>query len=349
MYVEEKRHATKRLNGAIVGLGRMGLTHLAILKTHPAIVQLSLVDSSSCLGRAIEKQLGLPFYQEVEELLEKARPDFMIIATPTNLHSEMTSAAVRKGVHVFVEKPLSLSVKESTHLVELAAAQGVIAQVGYVNRFNEIFQAVRALIQSGDLGHVTHVSCEIRSPMIAKTSNTGWRSKLAGGGGCLCDIASHGVDLLNFLVGPPKEVIGGSLQSVVSKGVDDYVDALFAYEGFRGTIHVNWSDASCRKPAYRINIDASEGRVIADQHAYKVFQGALAGRRPNIWKTVYITEIAQPVRLYVRGNEYTRQLDYFIDSIVQKRTMGISGFEAAMETDRVIEEIRKADARVRAI
>ncbi len=349
MYVGEKRNTTNKLNGAIVGLGRMGLTHLAILNTHPAIGQLSVVDSSSCLGRAIEKQLGLPFYQEVEELLEKARPDFMIIATPTSLHSEMTSAAVRKGVHVFVEKPLSLSVKESTHLVELAAAHGVIAQVGYVNRFNEIFQAVRALIQSGDLGHVTHVSCEIRSPMIAKTSNTGWRSKLKKGGGCLCDIASHGVDLLNFLVGPPKKVIGGSLQSVVSKGVDDYVDALFAYEGFIGTMHVNWSDASCRKPAYRISIDASSGRVIADQHAYKVFQGALAGRSPNLWSTVYITEIAQPVRLYVRGNEYTRQLDYFIDSITQKRTMGISGFEAGMEVDRVIEEIRKADAQVRAL
>ena len=65
-----------------------------------------------------------------------------------------------------------------------------------------------------------------------------------------------------------------------------------------------------------------------------------------MWSTVYITDIAQPVRLYVRGNEYTRQLDYFIDSILQNRTAGISGFEAGMETDRVIEEIRKADAEV---
>src|ERR1017187_1509760 len=221
MNVGENREMTGKLNGAIVGLGRMGLTHLAILNTHPAIGQLAVVDSSSCLGRAIEKQLGLPFYQDLEELLETARPDFVIIATPTSLHSEMTSAAVRNGVHVFVEKPLSLSMKESRDLAELAVEHRVVAQVGYVNRFNEIFQAVRALIQSGDLGRVTHVSCEIRSPMIAKTSNTGWRSKLAKGGGCLCDIASHGVDLLNFLVGPPKDVIAGSLQSVVSKGVDD--------------------------------------------------------------------------------------------------------------------------------
>ena len=272
MYIEEKRNKTGGLNGAIVGLGRMGLTHLAILRTHPAVGQLSMVDSSSCLGRAMEKQLGLPFYQELEDLLAKAHPDFIIVATPTSLHSDMTRAAINAGVHVFVEKPLSLSAKESAELVDLAAARGVIAQVGYVNRFNEIFQAVRALIQSGNLGDVTHISCEIRSPMIAKTSNTGWRSKRTEGGGCLCDIASHGVDLLNFLVGPPKGVIGGSLQTIVSKGVDDCVDALFAYDGFRGTMHVNWSDASCRKPGYRISIDTSGGRILADQHAYKVFR-----------------------------------------------------------------------------
>ena len=346
MHLAEKRDESEGLNGAIVGLGRMGLTHLAILRTHPAVVQMSVVDSSSCLGRAIEKQLGLQFYQELEDLLAKARPDFIILATPTSLHSEMTRTIINAGIHVFVEKPLSLSAKESAELVDLAAARGVIAQVGYVNRFNEIFQAVRARIQSGDLGVVTHVSCDIRSPMIAKTSNTGWRSKKTEGGGCLCDIASHGVDLLNYLVGPPKSVIAGSLQTLVSKGVDDCVDALFAYDGFRGTMHVNWSDASCRKPGYRICIDTSGGRILADQHAYKVFQGVSEGRPVNLWSTVYITDIAQPVRLYIRGNEYTRQLDYFIESILQNRTKGISGFESGMETDRVIEEIRMADAEV---
>ena len=193
-------------------------------------------------------------------------------------------------------------------------------------------------------------ACEIRSPMVMKTTESGWRSKGSEGGGCLSDIATHAVDLLNYFVGSPKGVIGASLQSLVSKGVEDRVDVLLDYDGFRGTLHVNWSDASCRKPAYRINIETSKGRIVADQHAYKVFRCESAGRhRVNAWNTVYITDIAQPVRMYVRGNEFTRQLDYFIDSVILNRTKGISGFDSAMEVDRVIEGIRQAECTARAI
>lgn len=327
----------------------MGLTHLAILNTHPAVARLSVVDSSSCLGKAVERNLGLTYYPNIDELIEKDCPDFMIVATPTSSHSAIARAAIENGIHVFIEKPLSMSAKESAFLAQFAASRGVVAQVGYVNRFNEVFQAVQRLVQSGELGTVTHASCEIRSPMVMKTTESSWRSKVSEGGGCLSDIATHGVDLLNYFVGAPKEVIGASLQSLVSKGVEDRVDVLLAYDGFRGSMHVNWSDPSCRKPAYRINIETSKGRIVADQHAYKVFRRESAGRRHlNVWTTVYITDIAKPVRMYVRGNEFTRQLDYFIDSVIVGRTEGISGFQSAMEVDRVIENIRHAGSTARA-
>ena len=166
-----------KLSGAIVGLGRMGLTHLAILNTHPAVGELSVVDSSPLLGKIVGKQLGLKYFDNTGELFERARPDFLIVATPTISHSEIARAAIGKGIHVFVEKPLSLSATESASLAQLAASRGVVGQVGYVNRFNEIFQVVRDLIRSGDVGFVTHVSCEIRSPTVLKASESGWRSK----------------------------------------------------------------------------------------------------------------------------------------------------------------------------
>ena len=217
-----------------------------------------------------------------------------------------------------------------------------------MNRFNEIFQAVRRLLQSGELGAPTHVSCEIRSPMVMKTTGSSWRSKPTEGGGCLNDIAAHGIDLLNFLVGPPRSVIGASLQSLVSNGVEDRVDVLLAYEAVTGSLHVNWSDPSCRKPAYRVSIDTSQGRIICDHHAYKVFRRTPgANRTESEWKTVYITEIAQPVRMYVRGNEFTRQIDYFIDNIAGQRTENISDIASALQVDQVIEQIRYAERKER--
>lgn len=341
-------HEAKRkpLNGAVVGLGRMGLTHVAILRTHPEVRGLAVSDASSCLGNAVEKQLGFPFYATAEKLLEKAPPDFMIIATPTRYHTAIARAAMESGVHVFVEKPLSLSAQDSTGLLRLAQSRSIVTQVGYVNRFNEIFQAVRQLVRSGELGPVTHVQCEVRSPMVLKAAKS-WRSSAKEGGGCLYDIASHGIDLMNFLVGRPARVFGSSLQSIVSDGLEDCVDAILDYRDFRGSLHVNWSDPSCRKPAYRLNINLTQGRIVADQHAFRVFEaGRCAGRRDPQWTTTYITDIAEPVRMYVRGNEYTRQLDYFIDSVQQARTSGECDFAAALETDQVIEWLR-ADAKGR--
>jgi scyllo-inositol 2-dehydrogenase (NADP+) len=337
-----------RLKGAIIGLGRMGLTHLAILNHHPSVAALSVVETSACFGKAVEKSLGVVCYRDMDEVFAAGIPDFMVVSTPTSSHHSIAKAALDHGVHTFIEKPLSTSAAESASLVRLAKVQRAVVQVGYVNRFNEVFQAVRQEIQSGEFGAPTHVSCEIRSPMVSKTTGGSWRSKQNEGGGCLSDIASHGIDLMNFLVGSPTGVIGASLQSVVSRDVEDRVDVLFGYQGFSGALHVNWSDPSCRKPAYRVNIDMEKGRITADQHAYKVFRNTPTEHgQAGVWKTVYITDIAQPVRIYVRGNEFTRQLDYFIDSVVLKRSETICDITSAMEVDEIIEKIRKTGQTTR--
>ena len=337
-----------RLHGAIIGLGRMGLTHLSILNHHPAVESLSVVEASACFGKAVERSLGVTCYREIDELFAAGIPDFMVIATPTSSHNSIATVALQNRVHTFIEKPLSTSAAESAALTRLAKGQGVVVQVGYVNRFNEIFQTVRRLIQSGEIGAPTHIACEIRSPMVSKTTGTSWRSKRSEGGGCLSDIATHGIDLMNFLVGPPSRVIAASLQSLVSGDVEDRVNAFFAYQGYTGELHVNWSDPSCRKPAYRLNIDTEDGRIIADQHAYKIFKRTPAAHGvAGAWSTVYITDIAQPVRMYVRGNEFTRQLDEFIESVVSKQPKTISDFASALEVDQIVEQIREAGQIVR--
>lgn len=333
--------------GAIIGLGRMGLTHLAILNGHPQVRSLSFVESSACFGRAVEKNLGFTYYATVDELFQAGNPDFVVIATPTDSHYAIASAALQRGVDVFVEKPLTMSAAESGELAYLARANHAVAQVGYVNRFNEVFQAVHTLLQTGVLGEITHVECEIRSPMVMKTTGSSWRSRHNRGGGCLSDIATHGIDLMNFFVESPPTVVGASLQSLVSESVEDRVDVLFAYDGPTGCLHVNWSDPSCRKPAYKVSIDAVRGRITADHHTYKVFKRKLSGAAEDTWTTEHITDIGRPVRVYLRGNEFTRQLDYFIDSIGVRRVDGINNISSAMQVDQVIEQVRGAAHIVR--
>jgi predicted dehydrogenase len=104
---------------------------------------------------------------------------------------------------------------------------------------------------------------------------------------------------------------------------------------------VNWSDETYRKPTNIVEIFGTKGKIIADKHAYKIFLKEADhnnGFRQG-WNTRYITDFAKSVRFYVRGNEFTRQLDYFVDCIQKRQTDNISSFAEAHITDALMERI----------
>jgi predicted dehydrogenase len=138
------------------------------------------------------------------------------------------------------------------------------------------------------------------------------------------------------------------MQGVYSSNVEDIVSSNFIYQnGCTGRIMVNWSDETYRKPTNIVTIFGSKGKIIADKHAYKIYlkePDPENGFREG-WNTRYITDFAKSVRFYVRGNEFTRQLDYFINCIEEGQTNNISSFAEALKTDIIMEEITQDAAR----
>jgi predicted dehydrogenase len=170
----------------------------------------------------------------------------------------------------------------------------------------------------------------------------GWRATRASGGGALFEMASHAIDLVNFLIGKPDKVVGSSLNHVYSKQVEDAVSSTFLYKsGISGTIYINWSDPSYRKPTNKIEIFGDGGRILADQHSLKIFLNKPNGRLgfQKGWNTLYITDVFKAVPFYVRGNEFTRQLYHFIDCIQGKVDSNLCTFTDGLATLEVIESI----------
>ena len=112
-------------------------------------------------------------------------------------------------------------------------------------------------------------------------------------------------------------------------------------------ITVNWSDETFRKPTNIVTVNGTKGKIIADKHAYKIYlkDPDPSGRFQNGWNTIYITEFAESVRFYLRGNEFTRQLDYFVDCMQNKQTENICSFSDALQTDVVMDWITRDAAR----
>ena len=336
------------LRAGFIGFGRMGITHFSILNTHPLVEIGAVCDRSSTMLNALKKYTGIRTYSDYREMIKKESLDFVVISTPSDSHTEIIQSAVDNNLHIFTEKPFALTAVEGRETLALLDNKPLVNQVGYVNRFNEVFMEVKKLLETEVIGDVKNFSSEMYGATVLKDSTASWRGKRNTGGGCMYEFASHCIDLVLYLLGQPDKVVGSIMQSIYSSNVEDLISSTFIYEnGCTGTIMVNWSDESYRKPANIVTIFGTKGKIVADKYAYKIFlkEADQANGFHKGWNTRYIIDFAKSVRFYVRGNEFTRQLDYFVDCIEQKRTGNVVSFAQALKTDVVMEEITKDAAR----
>lgn len=332
------------LKGGVVGLGKMGLSHAAIVGAHPDVELTAVCDTSDLVLNAIKKYTSVKCYSDFGNMLEKENLDFVVVATPTKFHYQMVKQALNKNVHVFCEKPFSLNSKEGEELVRIARDRMLVNQVGYHNHFIGTFIELKRLLDLNILGEIVHFKGEAYGPVVVREKGGTWRSKPQEGGGCLYDYASHVLNLVQEIVGRPTKASGSVLKSIYSKGVEDAVySTLTLKNGISGTLSVNWSDETYRKMSTSITVEGKNGKIICDATEIKIYlkESAEKAGLDSGWTIKYITDFAIPVNYYLRGEEYSAQLDYFIDSIRQKKASRTNSFEKAWYTDTTIDMILK--------
>lgn len=331
------------IKAAVVGLGKMGLSHLSMLRATPGVEVVAVCDSSSYLLGVLKKYTGVPTYSNFGKMLDEVGLDAVLIATPSSLHSGMVRAAIEHGVHIFCEKPFVLDEQDGERLVAQAQAAGIVTQVGYHNRFVGAFREVKSLLEQRAIGEVTHILGEAYGPVVLKPQGGTWRSKSAEGGGCLYDYAAHPLNLINWYLGEPSGVGGSVLNRIFSREIDDEVFSTLYFDGGKtAQLSVNWSDESVRKMTTRITIWGTGGRIFADRQECQVYlrdEIVPDGYRRG-WNVRYTTELTEPVAFYLRGEEYSAQLEEFARRVEARKVDGENDFASAIVTDRAIAMIR---------
>ncbi|MDP1534350.1 MAG: Gfo/Idh/MocA family oxidoreductase, partial [Rubrivivax sp.] len=292
---------------------------MAIVRAHPEVTLVAACDTVAYLTDVLEKHTGLKCYGDLDQMLATEELDAVVISTPSKLHAAMVKKALDRGLHVFCEKPFVLDVVDGERLVELAEAKGLATQVGYHFRFVGAFQEAARIVNSGALGEVHHVRAEAYGPVVLRSKGGTWRSAKSEGGGALYDYACHAVDLVNFVAGPPMAVSGVVRHAVFSRDVEDEVYCSLHYPGgASGQLCVNWSDESFRKMSTKISVWGTKGRITADRQECQVYlrepHAALPGTAAG-WTVRYTTELSKEVWFYLRGEEYSAQIDYFVQSV----------------------------------
>ena len=152
----------------IIGLGKMGISHAAILGAHPDIDLVAVCDSSSLVIDVFKKYSRFATFSDYKEMIDTMNLRALLIASPTRFHSEMVTYALKNNIHIFCEKPLSLNFTEGKNLSALAIQLNLVNQVGYHNRFISTFNEVKKFLSSNLIGEVYHFIGESYGPVVLK-------------------------------------------------------------------------------------------------------------------------------------------------------------------------------------
>lgn len=323
----------------LIGAGKMGISHLSILGAHPNVEVVGVCETSKIVLSALEKYSKFHCYTDFIKMLEKENPEAVFVATPTKFHFEFVKELLSRNIHVFVEKPFCLTEEQGMELTSLASDKNLVNQVGYHNKFVGTFREVKKLVKNGSIGDITHFMGEAYGPVVTKKKDGTWRSNPSEGGGCLMDYASHVIDLINDILSPVAASRGSIIKSIYSKMVDDSVYSLLELaDKTTGVLSVNWSDETYRKMSTSITINGTMGKIISDANELKVYfkEEDCPDGYSKGWNVKNVTDLTDQVDFYLRGEEYSAQVDYFIKAVEGDVPNNINNFHSAWLTDRAI-------------
>lgn len=327
----------------IIGLGKMGISHCSILGAHPDVDMAAMCDTDSLLQSAFRKMTRIACYTDYKKMIDEVKPDAVFVVTPTKMHYEMVMYALEHGCHVFCEKPFCLTPGEGEKMVALAKAKGLVNQVGYHNRFIGTFNEMKRLLASGIIGKPFHFMGEAYGPVVLKSKGGTWRSDKKNGGGCVMDYAAHVLNLINYITGSRLiDAKGTFMPNIFSKEVDDAVySTLYLENGLKGQLSVNWSDGTHRKMTTSLKIEGDRGKLEADATTLKIYlkEDNVEENLKKGWNIKYITDLTEQVFFNLRGEEYSSEVDHFIQCIKIGGLNQRSSFESALHTDYIINKL----------
>ncbi|MDO5735098.1 MAG: Gfo/Idh/MocA family oxidoreductase [Propionibacteriaceae bacterium] len=176
---------------------------------------------------------GVPkWYDDADELIHDDEVDAVYVATPPDSHRDYAIRVLEAGKPVYVEKPMARTARECIQMNEAAGRAGLPLFVAYYRRAMPRFQTVRRLLADGAIGDVQAVTIRhLRPADSVQGEKVPWRLRPeVSGGGHFVDLASHTLDLLDYLVGPVTHVTGRATNRAGSGAAEDLVGAVFEYE-----------------------------------------------------------------------------------------------------------------------
>lgn len=219
------------IRAAVIGVGSMGWNHARIYNELESVDLVAVADVDSRMAERAAHVYGARGYTDYREMLRHEELDVVSIAVPTQIHRETALAALQRGCHILVEKPIAFTIEEGQEMVAFAASQGLKLAVGHVERFNPAIVELKQRLKRGEVGQVFQIHVRRLGPFPARVRDVG----------VVIDLATHDLDIMRYLLDSEVKRIYAETEQEIHTEHEDLLSGLLRFEdGVIGLLSINW-------------------------------------------------------------------------------------------------------------
>ncbi|MDB6153067.1 MAG: Oxidoreductase domain protein [Chthoniobacteraceae bacterium] len=323
----------------VIGTGSIGKNHARVLSELKDVEFAAIYDTDTATAQEMARRFNSKAVDSLEEFAGLV--DAATIATPTPTHFKIASTLLQRGIHVLVEKPITENTADARALSKLAHDQGLVLQVGHIERFNPVLSALE-----GKLNRPRFIESHRLSPYPSRSTEIG----------VVLDLMIHDLEIILHLVRSPLKSVDAVGVPVLSRG-EDIANARLRFEN--GCVaNITVSRISPEKMR-KIRVFQEDGYLSLDYQAQEGFMYRLAGENEpesSLFKKLLAAKdhavvsqfagkriVREPVEI-LKGEPLHRELSAFVECARAGSTPKVSGYEAtaalelALEITRQIEE-----------
>jgi 1,5-anhydro-D-fructose reductase (1,5-anhydro-D-mannitol-forming) len=228
---------------------------------HPDTELTAVWDSDAERGREGAERFGVEFVADLDDLLAREDIDAVTVTTSTDVHHEVMTKAAAAGKHIFTEKLLAPTVTEAEHILEVAAAHGVVVEVSLPRLYEASTVTAARLLAEGKLGQLTYARVRIaHDGSLADWLPERFYNADEAIGGALSDLGCHPVYLVQLFLGANPETVSATYTSVTGRAVEDNSVVSVGYSG--GAIGVAEASFVTVPGAFAFELRGTEGSLI---------------------------------------------------------------------------------------
>lgn len=300
----------EKLNVGVIGVGFLGALHARVYHQLDDVTLVGVCDCYKKRAKKIAKKHRTDYYLDYKALIGKVQA--VSIAVPTYLHYEIAKEFLNAGVNVLIEKPITRTVEEADGLIEIAKQNGLIIQVGHIERFNSAILAIEGL-----LDEPRFIECHRMGPFKKRVSDVG----------VVLDLMIHDIDIVLGLVNSDVKIIEAVGVKIVSDH-EDIANVRLTFEN--GTISDLIASRVTKKTRRTISIFQKDSFISLNY----ADQSAVIHRKRD-------TRIVKE-RLKIQKEEpIKKELESFVDCVMHRRRPVVSGEEGRRALAVAVEIAKK--------